>query len=78
LARSISREGCSPHKAVCEGFLIRLKTELFFPSDWLSTTINKSVAAFDAHTRWYNEARIKISLVGLSPARHRMGMTIAA
>ena len=38
LIRSMSRKGCSPNNAACEGFLGRLKTELFYPRDWQATT----------------------------------------
>lgn len=31
LTRSMSRKGCSPDNAACEGFFGRLKTELFYP-----------------------------------------------
>lgn len=51
---------------------------MFFQRDWLSTTINEFVAALDACIRWYNEARIKISLGGLSPSKHRRSLGIAA
>jgi transposase InsO family protein len=51
---------------------------MFFQRDWLSTTIDEFVAALDAYIRWYNEARIKISLGGLSPIRHRKRLGIAA
>jgi putative transposase len=78
LVRSMSRKGCSPDNAACEGFFGRLKIEMFFQRDWLSTTINEFVAALDAYIRWYNEARIKISLGGLSPAKHRRSLGIAA
>jgi putative transposase len=78
LVRSMSRKGCSPDNAACEGFFGRLKIEMFFQRDWLSTTINEFVAALDAYIRWYNEARIKISLGGLSPAGHRRSLGIAA
>jgi transposase InsO family protein len=67
LVRSMSRRGCSPYSVACEDFFGRLKIEMFFQRDWLSTTINEFVAALDAYIRWYNEARIKISLGGLSP-----------
>ena len=78
LVRSMSRKGCSPDNAACEGFFGRLKIEMFFQRDWLSTTINEFVAALDAYIRWYNETRIKISLGGLSPAEHRRSLGIAA
>ena len=77
LARSMSRKGCSPDNAACEGFFGRLKIEMFFSRDWLRTTIEEFVAALDAYIRWYNETRIKISLGGLSPAAHRRSLGMA-
>jgi len=78
LVRSMSRKGCSPDNAACEGFFGRLKTEMFFARDWLSTTIEEFVAAVDAYIRWYNDARIKSSLGFRSPAQHRRRLGIAA
>lgn len=78
LVRSMSRKGCSPDNAACEGFFGRLKTEMFFARDWLTTTIEEFVAAVDAYIRWYNEARIKSSLGFRSPAQHRRRLGIAA
>ena len=78
LVRSMSRKGCSPDNAACEGFFGRLKTEMFFSHDWLSTTIEEFVAALDAYIRWYNDARIKISLGFRSPTEHRRSLGLAA
>lgn len=39
LVRSMSRKGYSPDNAACEGFFGRIKTELFYPRNWHSTTI---------------------------------------
>ncbi|WP_022981337.1 IS3 family transposase [Ideonella sp. B508-1] len=78
LVRSMSRKGCSPDNAACEGFFGRLKTEMFFARDWLSTSIEDFIAALDAYIRWYNEARIKGSLGFRSPAQHRQRLGIAA
>ncbi len=36
LVRSMSRKGCSPDNAACEGFFGRLKIEMFFSRNWLS------------------------------------------
>ena len=74
----MSRKGCSPDNAACEGFFGRLKTEMFITRDWLSTTIEEFVAAVDAYIRWYNDARIKISLGFRSPVEHRSRLGIAA
>lgn len=77
-ARAMSRKGCSPDNAACEGFFGRLKTEMFFARDWLSTAIEDFVAALDAYIRWYNEVRIKSSLGFRSPAEHRRSLGLAA
>ena len=78
LVRSMSRKGCSPDNAACEGFFGRLKIEMFFSRNWLTTTIEEFVAALDAYIRWYNDARIKSSLGFRSPAGHRRSQGIAA
>jgi len=78
LVRSMSRKGYSPDNAACEGFFGRLKTELFYSRNWLSTTIEEFVAAVDAYIRWYNEERIKISLGFRSPTEHRRNLGLAS
>lgn len=77
LTRSMSRKACSPDNAACEGFFGRLKNEMFYARDWLKTTIEEFTAELDAYIRWYNEARIKISLGSLSPVEHRNSLGIA-
>jgi len=74
LIRSMSRKACSPDNAACEGFFGRLKTEMFYPKDWRSTTIAQFIEELDAYIRWYNEKRIKISLGYLSPIEYREGL----
>lgn len=78
LVRSMSRKGCSPDNAACEGLFGRLKTEMFFARDWLSTSLEEFVAAVDAYIRWYNEVRIKSSLGFRSPVEHRRRLGLAA
>ena len=77
LVRSMSRKACSPDNAACEGFFGRLKNELFYARDWLNTTVDEFMAALDAYIRWYNEARIKMSLGSRSPVEHRKYLGIA-
>lgn len=77
LIRSMSRKGCSPDNAACEGFFGRVKTEMFFERNWLSTSIDEFMAALDAYIRWYNEVRIKSSLGFRSPAEHRRRLGLA-
>jgi len=78
LVRSMSRKGYSPDNAACEGFFGRLKNELFYSRNWLSTTIEEFIAALDSYIRWYNEVRIKTSLGSRSPIEHRRNLGFAA
>ena len=78
LVRSMSRKGCSQDNAACEGFFGRLKTELFYPRDWRSITIEQFIEVVDSYIRWYNEKRIKISLGSLSPIEYRESLGLAA
>ena len=78
LTRSMSRKACSPDNSACEGFFGRLKNELFYSRDWVSTTMDEFVAALDSYIRWYNEARIKLSLGSRRPVEYRRSLGIAA
>lgn len=77
LSRSMSRKGCSPDNAACEGFFGRLKTELFYPRNWQNTTVDQFIQSVDSYIRWYNEKRIKISLGSLSPMEYRASLGIS-
>ena len=74
LIRSMSRKGCSPDNAACEGFFGRLKTELFYPRNWQDISVDQFIQIVDSYIRWYNEKRIKISLgkVCKTPAAARV------
>ncbi len=78
LTRSMSRKGCSPDNAACEGFFGRMKTEMFYLQDWRETTIDQFVGVVDTYVRWYNEKRIKMSLGALSPIEYRASLGLAA
>lgn len=78
LIRSMSRKACSPDNAACEGFFGRLKTEMFYPGDWRSTSIAEFVEILNSYVRWYNEKRIKGSLGYLSPIEYRESLGLTA
>jgi putative transposase len=78
LIRSMSRKGCSPDNAACEGFFGRLKTELVYPRDWRETTIEQFIEVVHTYIHWYNEKRIKISLGSLSPLEYRASLGLTA
>jgi len=73
-----ARKGYSPDNAACEGFFGRLKTELFYPRNWQSTTIEQFIQTLDSYIRWYNEKRIKLSMGALSPVEYRRSLGIFA
>lgn len=74
----MSRKGCSPDNAACESFFGRLKTELFYPRDWRTTTIEQFIESLDSYVRWYNEKRIKISTGARSPVEYRRSLGLSA
>lgn len=78
LVRSMSRKGCSPDNAACEGFFGRLKTELFYPRDWRAASVEQFIKEVDSYIRWYNEKWIKISLGSLSPIEYRESLGLTA
>jgi putative transposase len=78
LVRSMSRKGCSPDNAACEGFFGRLKTELFYPRTWRETTIEQFINVVNDYIRWYNTSRIKMSLGAKSPIQYRQTLGLAA
>jgi len=51
LLRSMSRKGCSPDNAACEGFFGRLKNEMYYHRKWLDTTIEEFMREVDAYIR---------------------------
>lgn len=78
LVRSMSRKGCSPDNAACEGFFGRMKNEMYYCQEWSNTTIAQFMQKVDAYIRWYNEHRIKMSLGALSPMEYRRHLGLAA
>ena len=77
LIRSMSRKGCSPDNAACEGFFGRLKTELFYPRQWQDITTDQFLKIVDSYFRCYNKKQMKISLGSSSPLEYRtsLGLT---
>ena len=76
LIRSMSRKGCSPDNAACEGFFGRLKTEMYYGHEWSGVTPEHFMQHVDTYIRWYNEHRIKLSLGALSPEMYRRQLGI--
>lgn len=77
LTRSMSKKGCSPDNAACEGFFGHLKTEMFYDYNWDDYSIEEFIQEVDDYMHWYCEKRIKATLGGLSPLDYRRSMGAA-
>ena len=78
LVRSMSRKGCSPDDARCEGFFGRLKIEFFHGCDWTGVTIGEFMDMLDAYLRWYRDVRIKGDLDYRGPMQYRRDLGLLA
>ena len=77
LTRSMSKKGCSPDNASCEGFFGRLKNEMFYGRSWIGVSPDDFAQELDDNINWYNCKRIKMSLGGLSPIEYRQRLGCA-
>lgn len=78
LTRSMSKKGCTPDNAACEGFFGRLKNEMFYGRSWKGVSIGEFIDKLDRYLHWYNESRIKMSLGARSPMEYRRSLGYAA
>ena len=78
LTRSMSKKGCSPDNAACEGFFGRLKNEMFYNRKWQGVSIDEFMDILDNYLHWYNEKRINLSLGAKSPLEYRRSLDLAA
>lgn len=78
LTRSMSKKGCSPDNAACEGFFGRIKNEMFYNRSWAGVSIDEFIDILDEYLHWYNEKRIKMSLGAMSPLEYRRSLGLVA
>ena len=74
LIRSMSKKGCSPDNARCEGFFGTIKQEMFYSRNWTKVTVNQFIDYLDEYLIWYSNERIKSSLKGMSPINYRKSL----
>ena len=76
LTRSMSKKGCSPDNAACEGFFGRLKNEMFYGRSWIDVSMEAFTDEINSYINLYNTKRIKQSLGYMSPTeyRHSLGL----
>ena len=77
LVRSMSKKGCSPDNAACEGLFGRIKNEMFYNRNWIGVTMDSFMEKLDKYLQWYNTARIKMTLGGMSPVQYRSSLGLA-
>lgn len=75
--RSMSKKGCTPDNAVCEGFFGGSRREMCFNRSRQGVMVERFIEQMDEYIRWYNETRIKFSREGMSPVEYRayLGLT---
>ncbi len=78
LVRSMSKKGCSPDNAACEGLFGRIKNEMFYNRTRIGVTMDSFTETLDTYLHWYNTKRIKMSLGGMSPVQYRLSMGLAS
>lgn len=78
LDRSMSRKGCFPDNAACEGVFVRLKNEMFYYQEWRSVKISEFIDVLNEYLIWYNTKRIKVSLGSMSLLEFRQNLGLVA
>jgi len=62
LVRSMSKKGCLPDNATCEGLFGRIKNEMFYNRNWIGVTMDSFIELLNKYLQWHNTARIKMTL----------------
>ena len=71
----MSAKGCSPNNAAAEGFLGRLKQELYHKRDFTGVTIDEFMAALDDHLVRHRDEKIKTRFgTGITDKRRELGL----
>src|SRR5690625_3488962 len=59
LIRSMSKKGCSPDNAACEGFFGRLKNEFFYGETWFDVYVGMFIEPLVEYIIWYDNISYK-------------------
>ena len=54
----MSAKGCSPDNAACEGYLGRLKNEMFYGVSWEGVSMRQFIYILDSYLNFYNRELI--------------------
>ncbi len=77
LTQSMSKKGCSPDNAACEGLFGRIKNEMFYNRPWSGISVDEFMTILNDYLIWYNTKRIKKSLGYLSPIEYRKSIGLS-
>ena len=77
IVRSMSKKGCSPDNAACEGFFGRMKQEMFYGRDWSAARLDEFMKAVDGYLTWFCNGRIKTALGNMTPLEYRQSLGFA-
>ncbi|WP_299295254.1 IS3 family transposase [uncultured Mobiluncus sp.] len=69
ITQSMSKKGCSPDNAACEGLFGRMKNEMYYGYKWKST--NELETAIKRYIHFYNNHRIKLTLGGITIKQYK-------
>ena len=58
----MSKKGCSPDNAACEGFFGTVKKEMYYTRIWDGVSLDEFIGELDMYIRWFNTERIKMAL----------------
>jgi transposase InsO family protein len=64
----VSRRVARPITQRAKAFSGTLKTELIYPRNWQNVALEALINQIGRYIRWYNERRIKLSLVSMVTA----------
>jgi len=78
LIRSMSKKGCTPDNAACEGLLGKNKNEIFYNQSWQGISLDNFIAHLDRYLHWYNYKISKRTLNKLSPIQYRQQLGLIA
>ena len=74
IIRSMSKKGCSPDNAACEGFFGRMKQEMFYGRDWSGVSLDEFMKTIDDYLVWFCNGRIKTALDNMTPMEYRQSL----
>lgn len=74
----MSKKGCSPDNAACEGLVGQIKNEMFYHQDWTGVSIQTFTDNLNDYLIWYNQKKIKQSQGNMRPREYTQNLGLTA